>query len=153
MSSFLQTTIEPENISTIVEQHMAAGNDFNGAAPADATELFLPYYHNTDGIIHYKKPDETTAEGLSGGLFTFHHTQPIIIQQIYADFGASIAYTLQLQTSAGALILDTNTTRYLVKPDIRWRLAKGETLQLLTTGGTVAMWARCYARLEQALHT
>lgn len=146
-----QAVIDPEVLSVIIEQKIAAGSTYDGAVPADAVDTFVPFFDDADGIWKHGKPDETTFEGIHGGLFELQHKQPLVVHQILADLGTSLAYTISLVTSAGDVPLYTGTNRYIVYGDLHWRLAKGEKIKVVVAAGTAAMWLRVYARLEQAV--
>jgi hypothetical protein len=144
-----QAKIEPDLLHTVVEQKIAAGSTYDGALPADAIENFTPFYDDATGIWRMGKPDGSTFEGIHGGLFVTAHTQPMILDQVLADFGTSLAYTLFIVTSAGEIRLLTGTTRYLVVGNVRWRYQQSEKLKLVVAAGTAAMWARMYLRSAQ----
>lgn len=144
-----QTKIEPELLHSVIEQKIAAGSTYDGGLPADAVEDFVPFYDDATGIWRMGKPDESTFEGTKGGLFVTAHTQPLILDQVLADFGTALAYTLSIVTTAGEIPILTGTTRYLVVGNIRWRYQQSEKLKLVVAAGSAAMWARMYLRSAQ----
>jgi hypothetical protein len=166
MADIRQADVLAQTIPTTVEQKMLAGTTpFNGAAPALSTEpvgarTFVPFVSTVDGIARMKNPggvlgasDPGTLDaGDAGGLFEFANKQPIQVERIMADFGASVAYTLTLVTSAGDLVLSTGTVRYLVlltaNTNVLPMLNPGEKLKLVAAG-TAAQWARVVVSLEQ----
>jgi|MudIll2142460700_1097286.scaffolds.fasta_scaffold00003_121 hypothetical protein len=148
-----QTQIDPDVLSTIIEQRVAAGSTYDGIAPADAVEDFVPFYDDDLGIWRLGKPDESTFEGTHGGLFVMAHKQPMVLEQVLADLGTSLAYTLSIVTTSGTIPIATGTSRYIAYSDnsLRWRFQKGEKIKLVVAAGTAAMWARIYTRAEQAV--
>jgi len=149
-----QNQIDPDVLSTIIEQRIAAGSTYDGVVPADAVENFVPFYDDTLGIWRLGKPNESTFEGTHGGLFVMDHKQPLVLEQVLADLGTSLAYTLSLVTTSGTIPIATGTSRYIAYNDsnLRWRFQKGEKIKLVVAAGTAAMWARIYLRSEQAIN-
>lgn len=165
MSDIRQNTVEPEVIPLTVEQKMAASSPFNGAIPSLSTEPagardFVPFVSTVDGIFRMKNPGGvlgaadpgTITAGDAGGLFIFNHKQPVKVERILADFGASVAYSLSLITTAGTIPIDSGTIRYLVILTENLNklpmLNPGDQLQIIAAG-TAAQWARVSVSLEQ----
>ena len=154
MAEHIVSEIFPHVISSVIEQKIAAGEDFDGTEPALTGTLFVPYCESADNIYRMKHPTiPATDEGDAGGLFAFAQDQVLVIEQILADLGTSLAWSISLVTAAGDVPLWAATSRYitLINMDVKARLVRGESLKLVTAGGTVAMWARVYARHEQAV--
>jgi hypothetical protein len=146
---------EPEVGATITQafvQKMKATTNFDGNAPADSGEPagqrdFVAFFEPDTGEIIFSNPGPDTTEGTltgnSGGLFTFNHKQPIIIEQFLALFGASVTYTLSIVTADGEVVLATeagvtSALICMVNDDPNWRaiLMPGDKLKLVTTVGT-----------------
>jgi hypothetical protein len=111
---------------------------------------FIPYYDDTDGIIRMKSTAATpVAEGDEGGLFVFNNKKPIMVEYIYFDLGASIAWTLKHKTTNGDISVDGATSQVLRKTyeDHRLILLPKEGLKLATTSASAAMWARIGVRI------
>ena len=154
MAEHIVCEIFPQVVTSVIEQKIAAGNDFDGTEPALGAAIFLPYCDSKDNIYRMKHPTiPATDEGDAGGLFTFAHDQVVVIEQIFADFGTSVSWTINIVTSAGDMPVWTGTGQHaiVVSMDSRARIVRGEALKLVTSGATNAMWARVYARLEQAI--
>lgn len=155
--------IEIDTITKTIEQRIAAGSQFDGAVPSLSTlgageRDFVPFWDKDDGVYRWKNPGPLTtpgsvAEGDHGGLWDMGHEQPVWLMQFLADLGTSITWTLQLVLKDGSTVtLATNTSRYITlffgTSRLTWNAH--EKLKLVTSGATVAMWARAYVRLEQA---
>lgn len=153
MSQIKQTEIDPDLLTTVIEQQVDAGSDFDGAAPADATENFVPYYDEDDGVFRWGKPDGTTFVGTHGGLFDMTHKQPIVLEQLFADFGGSVTWNIYIVTARGDVLIKTGTGQYLAygNGELRWRMQRHEKVKVTTSGGSAAMWLRIYVRSEQAI--
>lgn len=155
--------IDAGMITITIEQRIKSGSQFDGVAPSLSTEPagerdFVPFFDTEDGVFRLKNPGPTTTpgtldEGDHGGLFSFSHTQPCGVMQFLADLGSSITWTLNLVLKDGkTIVLHTDTGRYITLipyGDHRVIINPKEKLQLVTSGATVAMWARAYVRLEQ----
>lgn len=159
MAYIREDTIEFGSMAIMVEQKIAAGAQFNEAIPSLSTldlgeRDFVPFYSSADGIFRMMNPGPITAPatvsaGNSGGLFVFSHKQPVLIEHIMADFGTSIAHTVNLVTAAGAFPLVAATGRYVwIKHDQKIVLFPGEKIAVKTTGATLVMWARVLGRLQ-----
>jgi hypothetical protein len=152
MADIQQTTMEIPVITTALEQKFAANIEITGIAPELSTEPFTPYYNSDDGIIRYKQHDDTVkVEADKGGLFTFHHTQPGVLEWVLMDLGASVAYTVNIVTSAGTWQVAADTAQYVfVNP--RAPLMPGETIKITAAapGATKKSWVRVYVRSDQA---
>lgn len=144
-----QTNIDPDLLTIAIEQKIAAGSTYDGALPADAIENFVPFYDDASGIWRMGKPDESTFEGTKGGLFVTAHNQPMILEQVFADLGASLAYTISIVTNAGEIPIATGTSRYIAIGNVRWRFQQSEKVKLVVAAGAAAMWARMYLRSAQ----
>jgi hypothetical protein len=152
MAENKQNVIVIETIPKAIEQRVAVGSSFNGAVPALASVEFIPYGSDVDGVIRMKHPNTGVAEGDEGGLFVFDHKQPIAIEAVFADLGASMTWAVALVTALGELELLTGTDQYIKNygHDKAFIVMPGEKVKV--TGDTAAAgWVRVYAKLAQTL--
>lgn len=153
-----EDVIEFGTMPMVIEQKIKAGEDFTGTIPTLSTEPvgerdFVPFYEESTGIFKMGNPGPTTAEatlfeGDAGGLFTFQHKRPIIIDHIMANFGTAIAHAFNLVTANGSfpLLAATAITAWF-KPSDKLIIFPGESIKITTTSATAAMWARVIGRI------
>jgi len=145
--------VEIENIVRFFEQHIAAGSQFDGAAPALGATVFVPYADNYDQILRYGSPTvPATKEGDRGGLFIFETAGPASLEYILANFGSpGVTWTLSVVTRDGhTAVVATSTGQYILRIEYdKFHLARGDTLKLVTSGATLAMWVRIGLTLAQ----
>jgi hypothetical protein len=158
MPDVIQSTVEINTFATCFEQRIAAGSQFDGNAPADATHLFQKYVNTDDGIVRYKyKPDDDPAhdviKGTHGGLFEWTSQMPVALEEIIADFGGNVTWTLYLLTTTGDTIqLLTGTGRYILRTEYeRFYLFRGEKLKLVTKDATADMFVRLTLSLDSGI--
>lgn len=152
MADLQQLNVEITNITRAVEQKFTANVAITGVAPSLASEAFTPYMAEADGILRYKQHDDTTKDEADvGGLFTFVYKQPAVLEQVLMDLGASVAWTVNIVTSAGSWQVDAGTGRYVVLTP-RSLLMPGETIKITaaTPGVGNKAWVRVYVRTDQA---
>jgi len=154
MALIKQTEIEVGTIVRIIEQQIAAGEDFTGDAPALGVEPFTPYLNDADGrIVMAQHDNSAVVEGDAGGLFEVTADGPYALEYVMADFGSSIAWTLAIATDAGDCVIDSGTSRYLTRVEHdRLYLLPSDKVKITTTAGTAAMWARVGLTLAQGTH-
>jgi hypothetical protein len=124
-----------------IQQKITAGSQFNGAASTSVQSV-------QNGMTKF-------ATDTKGGLFNFEQNEPIVVQQILANLGTSIAYQVSIVSldSAGVVIageslLLASGTAATVSLTPKIMLGVGQAIQLTTTGATVTMvgaaWANTY---------
>lgn len=94
----------------LIQQELAAGNQFTGAPPVAGPEI--------DGVI-FKYPDRNV-----GGHFKFTERRFMLVRRIFADFKNAVTWTVEVQH------LDTAETKTLIAE------GKSQVLTFLITGGT-----------------
>jgi hypothetical protein len=92
------------------------------------------------------------ATDIKGGLFDFEQSEPIVVHNVMADFGSSIAYQVfivNLDTTgaviSGESMLLTSGTAATLSYITRLTLGPSQAVQIKTTTATAAMVARCWA--------
>lgn len=152
MADIKQTNIEITNITRAVEQKFAENIAVTGVAPSLLSEPFTPYMGEADGILRYKQHDDTAKDEADvGGLFTFVYKQPAILEQVLMDLGASVAWTVNIVTSAGSWQIGAGTGQYVVLIP-RSIIMPVETIKITaaTPGAGKKSWMRVYVRADQA---
>ena len=150
----MQSIPEANTATSFIEQRIAAGSQFDGNAPALAAIKFVPWVEDYDQVFRYALPtNSATKEGDHGGLFEFECAAPVSLECVYADLGASIAWTLAIVTRDGHIVvIDGNTSRYIVRTEYqRFHMARGDKVRIITSGGAAAMWARIGISLNQGM--
>lgn len=151
----MQSIPEPNTAAIFIEQRIAAGSQFDGNAPALAAVKFVPWADEYDQVFRYALPTNVaTKEGDHGGLFEFECAAPVSLEEVLADFGTAVAWTLAIVTRSGpVIVIDSATSsRYLVHTEVhRLHLARGDKIRIITTGATAAMWARIALTLNQGM--
>lgn len=145
--------IHPGSTVACYEQRIAAGNQFDGNAPELSATPFLLWFDSTNGIVKSGNAAGSVFAGDKGGLFSFAHKQPIVIDQVLGDLGAVVTYTIGMTNETDTAVFYNDTSRYvrLFTEQDKAILMPGESLQFITTGASTAMWLRVYARLLQCI--
>jgi hypothetical protein len=154
MADIKQTSVDIEVITKALEQKFADNTASTGVVPSLAGEAFNPYFSETDGILRYKQHDTpANDEADLGGLFTFAHEQPGILEWIMMDLGAAVLYAVSIVTSVGEWQVATGTSRYVILTP-RAPLMPGENVKITADapGGGNQSWMRVYVRSDQARH-
>lgn len=150
------TSIEIQNVVTAIEQRIAAGEDFTGAAPALGATTFIPWVDTIDNVFRYASPaDHTIVQGDAGGLFQWIATKPVSVEFILADFGSvGVTYTMSILTATSDdVTIATATGQYLIRKEVdRFYLFPGDKLKFVTSGGTNAMVLRIGVTLATGTH-
>ncbi|MBU1891239.1 hypothetical protein KJ782_07215 [Patescibacteria group bacterium] len=162
MAYIRQSKVEVQQTLTTLEQAIGAGGALNGAAPALSTEPagardFVPFHSTVDGVIRMMNsgdavgatPEGTINEGDTGGLFDFEHARPVVIKQLMADFGASVAYTISVVTTLGTFSIATGTAQYVLlcyNVDKLPILERGDKIKVVSAG-TLAQIVRVSAAI------
>ena len=151
----MQSIPEPQTAALFIEQRIAAGNQFDGNAPSLGGVPFVPWVDAYDQVFRYALPTvAATKEGDKGGLFEFECAAPVSLEEVLADFGSAVAWTLAIVTRSGAVVVidSASSSRYLVRTEYqRLHLARGDKVRIVTTGATAAMWARIALTLNQGM--
>ncbi len=154
MADYKQTEIDIPVLTLALEQKMGDNIATTGVAPELGGEAFVPYMGDADGIFRYKQHDTpANDEGDKGGLFTLAHKQPAVLEWVMMDLGASVAYTVNIVTSAGTWEVNSGTDRYVILTP-RAPIMPGENVKITATapGGGNKAWMRIYLRSDQARH-
>jgi hypothetical protein len=121
-----------------IQQKITAGSQFNGAASTSAQTA-------ANGMTKF-------ATDVKGGLFNFEQNEPIVIHQVLANLGTSIAYQVNIvnldstgAVIAGESILLASGTAASVFLTPQVVLGAGQAIQLTTTGATLAMVGTVWA--------
>jgi len=121
-----------------IQQLITAGSQFNGAVSTSVQTA-------GNGMTKF-------ATDVKGGLFNFEQTEPIVVHNVMADFGSSIAYQVFIVNldAAGAVIsgesmLLTSGTAATLSLTTRLTLGVNQAVQVKTTTATAAMVGRCWA--------
>lgn len=127
----------------VIEQRIAAGSDWNGAAPALSGTPLVPDF-TTKGVKSY-------AEGDEGGLFEwdFQSFFLIEVQQIKIDFNGVANKSVLIRKSGAPDMLVFDSTNGLETNIVitdRFQLAVDEKLVIVSSGAVNAMYARAIAR-------
>lgn len=151
MADIKQDTILIDRIPRAIQQRIAAGAKFTGVAPSLSGEPFVPYYDDATGIVRMKQHDNPTADQADlGGLFTFGHTKPILIEQVWADFGAAMNWSVAINNELGDFTVYAGTgTRYITQFQSSldsFILLPGEQLKVVSSVNG-AGWVRVFTRL------
>ena len=153
MAENKQEKITVDTALRAYEHRIALGSKFDGQAQSLSGEPFAPYASEVDGVVGMKQHDTpANDEGDTGGLFEFEHDKPIIIEQILGNLGASMNWTLDLQTTLGDLRIDAAAGTQLVTRvghDQQFKMVPGEKLKFISTANA-AGWLRVYARIDPA---
>jgi hypothetical protein len=88
-----------------------------------------------------------------GGLFTFAHLQPALLEWVMMDLGASVAYTVSIVTSAGDWQVASGTSQFVILTP-RAPLMPGENIKVTFAAPGVGNkgWVRVYVRSDQSRH-
>lgn len=121
-----------------IQQLITAGSQFDGAKSTSVITT-------GNGMNKY-------ATDTKGGLFNFEQSEPIVVHNVMADFGSSIAYQVFIVNldATGAVIsgesmLLTSGTAATLSLTSRLTLGVNQAVQIKTTTATAAMVARCWA--------
>jgi hypothetical protein len=121
-----------------IQQLITAGSQFEGSKSTSAQT-------SGNGMTKF-------ATDTKGGLFNFEQTEPIVVHNVMADFGSSIAYQVFISNldAAGAIIsgesmLYASGTAATLSLASRITLGVNQAVFLKTTTATVAMIGRCWA--------
>lgn len=151
MAENKQTEVDITVISRALEQKFA-NVAVTGVAPSLAAATFEPYASDVDGILRYKQHDTpANDEADLGGLFTLHHLQPAVLEQVLMDLSSSVLWTVSIVTSAGEWQVGTGTDRYIVLLP-RSIIMPGENIKVTCAKPTGKPWMRIYVRSDQARH-
>lgn len=154
MADLAQTDVDIEVITKALEQKFGDNIAATGVAPSLAAQPFSPHHSEADGILRYKETDTpANDEADLGGLFTFAHKQPALLEWVMMDLGASVAYTVNIVTSAGDWQVAAGTSQYVILTP-RAPLMPGENVKITAAapGAGKKSWARVYVRSDQARH-
>lgn len=151
----MQSIPEPNTAAIFIEQRIKAGSQFTGEAPSLSGGAFVPWVDEYDQVFRYaKSSDATVKEGDKGGLFEFECAAPVSLEEVLADFGGSVTWTLSVVPRSGpAIVIETaSSSRYLVRTEYqRLHLVRGDKIKIVTSGGSAAMWARIALTLNQGM--
>ena len=151
MAENKQIEVDITVIARALEQKFA-NVAVTGVAPELAGEAFEPYASTVDGILRYKQHDTpVNDEADVGGLFTLHHLQPAILEQVLIDLSSAVAWTVSIVTSAGEWQVGAGTDRYVVLLP-RSIILPGENIKITCAVPTGKPWMRIYVRSDQARH-
>lgn len=154
MADHKQAEVDIAVLTLALELKMAANLAMTGVVPSLSAEAFEPYFSDVDGVLRYKQHDTpANDEADLGGLFTFAHKQPGLLEWVMMDLGASVAYTVAIVTSAGEWQVAAGTSQYVILTP-RAPLMPGETIKVTAAapGAGNKAWVRLYLRSDQARH-
>ena len=154
MTEYKQTEVDIDVLLLALELKMADNLALTGVVPSLAGEAFEPYFSDADGVYRYKQHDTpANNEADLGGLFTFAHKQPGLLEWVMMDLGASVAYTVSIATSPGDWEVATGTGQYVVLAP-RAPLMPGDKIKVVAAapGATKKSWVRIFVRSDQARH-
>jgi hypothetical protein len=121
-----------------IQQLITAASQFNGARSTSTLTT-------GNGMNKY-------ATDVKGGLFDFEQSEPIVVHDVFADFGGSVTYSVYVVNldAAGAVIagesmLVTTGTAATLNYISEMTLGSKQAIQLITSGATGAMKARVWA--------
>ena len=151
MADILQSEVYIPNIVQAIEQKFATGIAITGVAPELATKAFAPYAGEADGIIRYKQADDVSKdEADKGGLFTFNHLQPGVLEWVLMDLSSLEDWTVSIVTSAGVWQVAAGTGERYVIIQPKAPIMPGESVKITSTTTTGKAWMRIYVRSDQA---
>lgn len=138
----MTANVDPQFV--VIEQRIAAGNDWNGAVPALAGTPLDPDYTTVKGV-------KATGEGDEGGLFEWDFTSYFLIevQQINIDFNGVVTKSVAIRRASGPDVLifsSTDGAESNILITDKFQLARDETIVIESTGASTAMYARIIAR-------
>jgi hypothetical protein len=154
MADLEQTDVDIEVITKALEQKFGDNIAATGVAPSLSGEAFTPHHSEADGILRYKEPAvPANDEADLGGLFTFAHLQPALLEWVMMDLGASVAYTVSIVTSAGDWQVASGTSQFVILTP-RAPLMPGENIKVTFAAPGVGNkgWVRVYVRSDQSRH-
>lgn len=154
MAEYKQTSVDVDVLTVALEQKFGDNIAGTGVAPSLSGEAFEPYFSDVDGILRYKQHDTpANDEADLGGLFTLGHKQPGLLEWVMMDLGASVAYTVNIVTSAGTWEVASGTGQFVILTP-RAPVMPGETIKVTfaAPGATKKAWVRVYVRSDQARH-
>lgn len=139
---------------TAIQQRLSATNNFGGVLPVGAATPDV-------GNAVYKY-----AEGAVGGLFLWGIREPVVIDQVLVNLGASGTVTVSVAnvdpaTAVGAaptyaliageeyVVATAAAVTFLALPGLGLTLLPFQALRIVTSGSAAAKAALCVARLER----
>jgi hypothetical protein len=155
MAYIKQNTVEIGTITLGIVQEIAAGNEFDGTAPALVADTFVTYVDQDTGVYHYASPSSSAVvKGDAGGLFSFTQAGPGSIEGIMCDFGDTVTWSLSIMDSySHEVVIANGSSRYLIRREYdRIYFFPGDSIKLVTTGAAEDMWARLAVTLAQGTH-
>ena len=134
-----------DNRSTIdrpvaIRQHLTAGNNFSGIAPADGGGAMTPVFAND-----IYKFDNMTAGGLfdpTSALYEFERTESLYLVGAELDLSNQTSWQLErVDVDGNSLVIydGTNETSVYITEDVKILLLWGTKLTFTTVGATGAM--------------
>lgn len=154
MADIEQTTVDIEVITKALEQKFALNTAVTGVAPELGGNPFTPHHAEADGILRYKESGTpANDEADAGGLFTFAHKQPAVLEWVMMDLGDVEDYTVSIVTSAGEWQVAAGTAQYVILTP-HAPLMPGENVKITAAapGAGNKAWVRVYVVSEQARH-